>query len=681
MFSSINNITGQPKDQNGNVLSSGQIVCGGGVISDITGIIHSVDQTISGVANNINTVSTTLLNDVNIVTNDAQSLITFAENRVQSLLTSALGIAEKDLNTATTDLKKLLPEVNFCNIFDSKSSLSHYYSAPYAAQAVNMTNPINYNINRPLPSKIDTQLGMSQINRLSLGDDPNNTIVQQKNSQRELSIPTAFYKSTWSEPYSPYNAAYPYNATTTTRNGIVVEYDDTPGSTRIHEYHPSGTYREVDQDGTHVNKITGDDYEIILKNKKLYIKGNLDVTVDSGVTILVNGDCNLDIHGNLQATVRNDLIAAVSNSVILNTANNMLFKANNMLFECNTYSINACNTIKIHSNAIESIALDTNIIQAQNTIELSSKSIVEDSQSLYIGSSTIYSPSIAYPNATPCLHLSGTSTKPSTTTNSIDASGVTAPIYTQTTPQQPAIVSSPMNNLYVKQQIQFADASSPGNAPPSIFITPKLYESQQYTTQAVSYNTTHIPAKNIDTSSITSLQSFPLTAVLSKYCTLGDLTKHCAVTHDSLTAQFSLSKAQIAGNLMQLTQNCIDPIFDKYGRGNVRIVSAFRLSNGIKEQPNNIGNGVDLQFLDLSLEQYAGRVSDLGSIIPFNKMQFCYVWNGISYTPYVHVEFMANQAQAYTIETVNLSTESLQVGLFNPFIPINTSVTRTDGIK
>jgi len=67
------------------------------------------------------------------------------------------------------------------------------------------------------------------------------------------------------EPGSAFNAKYPYNKVTQTESGHVIEIDDTPNFERLHTFHRSGTYSEIDHTGQRVNKIVGDDFEIVEK--------------------------------------------------------------------------------------------------------------------------------------------------------------------------------------------------------------------------------------------------------------------------------------------------------------------------------------------------------------------------------------------------------------------------------
>lgn len=92
------------------------------------------------------------------------------------------------------------------------------------------------------------------------------------------------------EPQSAYNARYPFNKVFRTERGHVVEIDDTPGSERIHVYHNSGTYTEINNEGRKVDKVTGDHFEIILGNQTVHILGNVNVLVEGTYTVESKGN-------------------------------------------------------------------------------------------------------------------------------------------------------------------------------------------------------------------------------------------------------------------------------------------------------------------------------------------------------------------------------------------------------
>lgn len=85
-------------------------------------------------------------------------------------------------------------------------------------------------------------------------------------------------------------SVYPFNKVTETESGHVFEVDDTPGNGRIHEYHNSGSFYEIQADGTKVTKIVGDEYEIVIGGKNVSITGGCNVTIKGDCKLLVEGD-------------------------------------------------------------------------------------------------------------------------------------------------------------------------------------------------------------------------------------------------------------------------------------------------------------------------------------------------------------------------------------------------------
>ena len=146
-------------------------------------------------------------------------------------------------------------------------------------------------------------------------------ILTEKFENRELEIPIPTFEfqgdtTKWDESPSTYNAKYPHNKVFETECGHAKEWDSTPGSERIHEYHKSGTFYEIQEDGTKVTKIVGDDFEIIHGGKNLLIKGDVQVTIigNSNVRIEGNvlqqvvGDIKQNIEGNVTTKINKDLI-------------------------------------------------------------------------------------------------------------------------------------------------------------------------------------------------------------------------------------------------------------------------------------------------------------------------------------------------------------------------------------
>jgi len=92
----------------------------------------------------------------------------------------------------------------------------------------------------------------------------------------------------YNQPTSPYNAVYPFNHVQETESGHIIEYDDTPKAERIHEYHRSGTFREIHPDGKLVSQTMNEKYDIVEADSFEYTKGSKYETYRKGAALLVN---------------------------------------------------------------------------------------------------------------------------------------------------------------------------------------------------------------------------------------------------------------------------------------------------------------------------------------------------------------------------------------------------------
>jgi hypothetical protein len=109
------------------------------------------------------------------------------------------------------------------------------------------------------------------------------------------------------EPPSSYGSLYPFNRVYQSESGHVIEIDDTPNKERIHIYHKTGTYTEINYDGRKVSKIVDDNVEVILKNDTLYVQGNSNTEIKGSVQVVVDGNVNVRVKGNYSLQVDGDL--------------------------------------------------------------------------------------------------------------------------------------------------------------------------------------------------------------------------------------------------------------------------------------------------------------------------------------------------------------------------------------
>lgn len=113
----------------------------------------------------------------------------------------------------------------------------------------------------------------------------------------------SFPSFSWQEPMPSYQAKYPFNHVYESESGHVQEYDDTPGHERIHTYHKSGSFQEIQPDGTKVTKVVKDNYSIVAGDDYIQVTGNVNISITGDANVMVAGNANMEIAGNMSQKV------------------------------------------------------------------------------------------------------------------------------------------------------------------------------------------------------------------------------------------------------------------------------------------------------------------------------------------------------------------------------------------
>lgn len=121
------------------------------------------------------------------------------------------------------------------------------------------------------------------------------------------------------EPDSAYAAQYPFNRVIRTRSGHTIELDDTPENERVHIYHKSGSYVEINKDGRVVIKAKDDSYNITGANSTVYVEGDTNVQV--------RGNLNTVVEGNVQIAAKKNMDFAVGGTLAINAQNGVSIKS------------------------------------------------------------------------------------------------------------------------------------------------------------------------------------------------------------------------------------------------------------------------------------------------------------------------------------------------------------------
>jgi hypothetical protein len=128
------------------------------------------------------------------------------------------------------------------------------------------------------------------------------TFIQERKDNLVTGVQTV--SDTWDEPETLYNTVYPYNNVVETESGHLLEFDDTPEAERIQLAHRNGSFQEWFPNGDKVEKITKDNYQIVMGNDKVYIMGKCQVTVQGDAELYVQGNFDMNVDGtcNIRST-------------------------------------------------------------------------------------------------------------------------------------------------------------------------------------------------------------------------------------------------------------------------------------------------------------------------------------------------------------------------------------------
>ena len=120
------------------------------------------------------------------------------------------------------------------------------------------------------------------------------TIVDHKDANLDLQV-TKADGEVWDEPESAFAAQYPKNIVLATHRGITIEIDNTEGAERVHIYHPSNTYIEIDAIGNVVFKNDGNRFEITRNSRNKHVLIDDNETIDSDKTSKVGKNEEIEI--------------------------------------------------------------------------------------------------------------------------------------------------------------------------------------------------------------------------------------------------------------------------------------------------------------------------------------------------------------------------------------------------
>ena len=123
-------------------------------------------------------------------------------------------------------------------------------------------------------------------------------------------------------------SVYPYSKVEKTLSGHQFETDDSWGNERIKRTHCTGTSETFMPDGSRVVEVMGDDYTVVIQDKTMFVKGELNIVVLEGdAHITSNNDLNITAHGNLNMNVAGDRTTRIGGNDILEVTGDIAIRA------------------------------------------------------------------------------------------------------------------------------------------------------------------------------------------------------------------------------------------------------------------------------------------------------------------------------------------------------------------
>lgn len=433
-------------------------------------------------------------------------------------------------------------------------------------------------------------------NRLARHEEINKTIVYSKEAAIDEGVESAD-GSTWDQSPIPYNAQYPFNHVMQTESGHVLEFDDTPNSERIHMYHKSGTFMEIDANGTRVNRIVGDNYEILERNGFVHINGSLNITVDGASNLYVKNALNINVDGATKINVFNNADINVSGDANLAVGGTFAVIATDIKMEADSINLKSSGDINIDAGGDASVNAGGNAMLDGSQVHLGMGANSADSSGLSLPDGA-KSPEMPEFNTLTVVTRSSSAAGQYETPDEGDASAY----------QQKQINNGAMKAEDIGKSEKKEEAAAP---PPAV-------------TSA---------GANCDI--INSMTQFDPGFMLSKNYNLGHMTKNGS---RPVIAQQGLSPQQIVCNLKGLADNCLEPIRNLYP--NLILTSVFRRPGDVaassKTSDHYLGCAADIVLPGRSRKDHYEAIQKIQQLVPYDQLLLEY--QGAS-TVWIHISF------------------------------------------
>jgi len=533
--------------------------------------------------------------------------------------------------------------IKLLDSYISDKYVTNYFSEINNTELAKIQGFIDPNKQYPRPEYANK----TDLNKLAVSDG-DHIIFKLKENNRISNIPVAGGKP-WNEPDTAYGGEYPYNQVIETEAGHVIELDSTPGAERIQVFHKTGSYIEIDVNGSMVRKVIGDNYEVIDRNNLVYVKGAQQLTVDGKTSILVRDDAVIDVEGNLTLTSHGDSIIQTAGTAGI-VAETAIVSAKNGLDIISEGSINIQGSeINMRSSGATNIKAGSDLsLQSGQASSISLKGGL----SIALDAAVIKTKMGA--NSIKNIILSLLNLPERKSPNKEQLPLLERRTYTESTFLADSL--EPDSADYSKSRTLLGQANNK--------IEPAVKDDGK-----INAPTTKNVAQAAELAALGNFTTFPRSYKLSKYFTINDMLKH----GNYLVAQKGLSEQEIVLNLKNLAVNCLDPIKEKYK--DTFISSGFRIDGRVRdEKDHGKGCAVDLVFTKTSVQEYKDIAAWIYANVPFKQILLEYEFRNGAQNPvgWIHISLeisgsgntsksamatgtLKNHVTAYSNQFVNLA--------------------------
>ena len=520
--------------------------------------------------------------------------------------------------------------------------------------------------------------GISETNKLAQGD-ARGTIVQVKNNNRMKGAKLPGGEA-WDEPESAFRGAYPYNKVTQTESGHIIEVDDTPGSERIHLYHRSGTYIEIDANGSVVRRTKGSSYEIIDRNGKISIAGRADISVNGACNIFVGNDANIEVEGDVNLTCHNDITAQAGGTFNLSAVEEFNIASGNVNIEA-YYTMNQkATTLNMHTKENMHMRSNADIkVQATNLYDFISDTVYTQAA----GAINIKSASNTNIDSGAAINLlasnnvnldgsethlqSGNAEAASESQESVIAGSSNIGVIsgrkdiTNNDKNDPLVLSlADSRSIALEEETQSDDDF---NTQKNLIISEGFANAADLNTPPTATENTSVQSEQINfvepDPKLKSVTQLPGNYNLSPNFTVEMLSNKAAVSRDSIRGHAGATYGEIVFNLQAVALNILEPIKKIYP--NMIVTSAFRDGGELakfKTSQHPLGQAADIQFKGITKKEYYEIAVKLAKVLKYDQMllEYCSYANN----PWIHISYsVKNRGQVLTFNNHKTHSQGL----------------------